>query len=77
MSPPDFESRAEGLAPERDASALMAASMAGDTAAYRLLLVEVRQWLQRYYARRLPPAIVEDAVQDALIAVHDKRHTYV
>jgi len=54
----------------------MAASMAGDAAAYKVLLGDVRVWLQRYYARRLPPAIVEDAVQDALIAVHDKRHTY-
>lgn len=50
--------------------------MAGDAAAYKRLLGEVRVWLQRYYARRLPPAVVEDAVQDALIAVHDKRHTY-
>lgn len=54
----------------------MADSLGGDVAAYKQLLGEVRVWLQRYYARRLPPAVVEDAVQDALIAVHDKRHTY-
>ena len=76
MSPPDRDSRKATLPPERDFSTLMAASMGGDAAAYKLLLGEVRVWLQRYYARRLPPAIVEDAVQDALIAVHDKRHTY-
>ncbi|MFZ8528631.1 sigma factor, partial [Staphylococcus aureus] len=29
-----------------------------------------------FYARRLPPAMVDDAVQDTLIAIHEKRHTY-
>ena len=29
-----------------------------------------------YYARRLPPAMTEDAVQDVLLAIHEKRHTY-
>lgn len=56
--------------------ALMAAAQAGDAFAYRRLLGALRPWLLRYYARRLPPGVVEDAVQDAMIAVHDKRHTY-
>src|SRR5262249_12795239 len=30
----------------------------------------------RYYARRLPAAAAEDARQDALFAIHLKRHTY-
>src|SRR4051794_18224107 len=55
---------------------LMAAAQAGDAAAYRVLLEDARRWLARYFARRLPPAIVDDAVQDALIAVHEKRRTY-
>ena len=54
----------------------MAAAQAGDAAAYRRLLVEIGGWLRRYYARRLPPDLVEDAVQDALLAIHEKRHTY-
>ena len=29
-----------------------------------------------YYARRLPPSMTEDAVQDVLLAIHEKRHTY-
>ena len=33
-------------------------------------------WLRRYYARRLPPSMTEDAVQDVLLAIHEKRHTY-
>lgn len=55
---------------------LMAAAQVGDAHAYRSLLVELVPWLRRYYARRLPPAITEDAVQDVLLAIHEKRHTY-
>jgi len=55
---------------------LMAAAQAGNGGAYNRLLREIRPWLNRYYARRLPPAMIDDAVQDMLIAVHQKRHTY-
>ena len=55
---------------------LMAAAQVGDANAYRTLLVELAPWLRRYYARRLPTAIIEDAVQDVLLAIHEKRHTY-
>ena len=55
---------------------LMAAAQTGDTAAYHRLLVEVSAWLRRYYQRRLPPPMVSDAVQDTLLAIHQKRHTY-
>jgi len=47
---------------------LMAAAQQGDARAYRALLGELRPWLFGYYRRRLIPAQVEDAVQDALIA---------
>jgi RNA polymerase sigma factor (sigma-70 family) len=55
---------------------LMAAAQRGDSASYRRLLGELRPWLKRYYARRLPLSVADDAVQDALIAIHEKRHTY-
>jgi RNA polymerase sigma-70 factor (ECF subfamily) len=55
---------------------LMAASQRGDKAAYRLLLDELRSWLARYYRRRLPEPQIDDTVQDTLIAIHNKRHTY-
>jgi RNA polymerase sigma-70 factor (ECF subfamily) len=55
---------------------LMAAAQEGHAAAYRRLLDEIRHWLKTFYARRLPPAMVDDAVQDTLIAIHEKRHTY-
>lgn len=54
----------------------MAAAQVGDVNAYRILLVELASWLRRYYARRLPPSMTEDAVQDVLLAIHEKRHTY-
>ncbi len=54
----------------------MAAAQAGDVNAYRILLDELVWWLRRYYARRLPPSMTEDAVQDSLLAIHEKRHTY-
>jgi RNA polymerase sigma factor (sigma-70 family) len=55
---------------------LMAAAQRGDASAYRRLLSEVAVWLRRYHRRRLPPAMVDDAIQETLIAVHEKRHTY-
>lgn len=56
--------------------AMMAAAQAGASAPYRRLLGELRPWLVRYFSRRLPPAAVEDAVQDTLVAIHTKRHTF-
>jgi RNA polymerase sigma-70 factor (ECF subfamily) len=55
---------------------LMLAAQAGNEAAYRRLLGELTVWLRRYFVRRLPAADVDDAVQDTLLAVHRKRHTY-
>jgi DNA-directed RNA polymerase specialized sigma24 family protein len=55
---------------------LMAAAQRGQGEAYELLLRELDLWLCRYYARRLPRPAAEDARQDALFAIHVKRHTY-
>jgi RNA polymerase sigma-70 factor (ECF subfamily) len=55
---------------------LMAAAQVGEVNAYRSLLAELVPWLRRYYAGRVPSVMVEDAVQDVLLAVHEKRHTY-
>jgi RNA polymerase sigma factor (sigma-70 family) len=54
----------------------MAAAQRGESQAYAQLLRELDAWLRRYYARRLPAAAAEDARQDALLAIHLKRHTY-
>ena len=61
---------------ESDWSAWMIAAQAGDAGVYHRLLVEIGSWLGRYYARRLPPSMTEDAVQDTLLAIHLKRHTF-
>jgi RNA polymerase sigma factor (sigma-70 family) len=55
---------------------LMAAAQGGERQAYEQLLRELDGWLRRYYARRLPGAAAEDARQDALLAIHAKRHAY-
>jgi RNA polymerase sigma-70 factor (ECF subfamily) len=56
---------------------LMAAAQGGDSQAYETLLRELDAWLRRYYARRLPAAAAEDAMQDALLAIHANRYAYV
>lgn len=57
-------------------SDLMAAAQNGHGGAYRRLLGEMSEWLTRYFQRRLPPGEVDDAVQETLLAVHRRRHTY-
>src|ERR1700760_1997468 len=54
----------------------MLAALAGDAAAYRMLLAGLTRHLRGYYARRLDPAAAEDAVQETLIAIHSRRMTY-
>ena len=55
---------------------LMAAAQGGEGQAYEQLLRELDVWLRRYYERRLPRPAAEDARQDALLAIHAKRHAY-
>jgi RNA polymerase sigma factor (sigma-70 family) len=55
---------------------LMLASQGGNGGAYTRLLTEVSVWLRGYYGRRLPPSSVDDAVQDTLLTIHLRRHTY-
>ena len=55
---------------------LMIAAEAGESELYEQLLRELNAWLRRYYARRLPHPAAEDATQEALLAIHAKRHTY-
>jgi RNA polymerase sigma factor (sigma-70 family) len=56
--------------------ALMTAAQAGHGGAYQRLLTELSQWLIRYFQRRLPAGDVDDAVQETLLAIHRRRHTY-
>jgi RNA polymerase sigma-70 factor (ECF subfamily) len=54
----------------------MAAAQAGDDEAYERLMAELRQWLSRYFHKRLAPAAAEDATQEALIAIHAHKQKY-
>jgi len=54
----------------------MARALAGDKAAYRLVLDESRRWLLRFYARRVSPQMIDDLVQETLISVHSKRQSF-
>jgi RNA polymerase sigma-70 factor (ECF subfamily) len=57
---------------------LMLQGLAGDAAAYRMFLDELTTHLRSYLRRRLGglPDEVEDLLQELLLAVHNKRHTY-
>ena len=66
---------------ETELKTLMLASQRGDPAAYRTLLKSVASRLRAYYTRRMTGAgrgaeEAEDLVQETLLAVHLKRHTY-
>ncbi|WP_242128051.1 sigma-70 family RNA polymerase sigma factor [Sphingobium sp. Sx8-8] len=54
----------------------MTAAQEGHGGAYRRLLTEMSNWLISYFRRRLPAGDVDDAVQETLLAVHRRRHTY-
>jgi len=64
------------LAAEAELKSLIVASLAGDKAAYRVLLTALGDILRRYYSRRVGRDDAEDLVQDALIAIHTRRATY-
>lgn len=66
---------------EQELKALMTAGLDGDTAAYRMLLERLSQHLRSYYRRRLSRVgrggfEAEDLLQEALLAIHTRRHTY-
>jgi RNA polymerase sigma-70 factor (ECF subfamily) len=56
----------------------MVNGLAGDAAAYHLLLRELSAHLRAFFRVRLQrvPDEVEDLVQETLLAVHNQRHTY-
>lgn len=66
---------------ETELRALMRASLAGDAAAYRTLLYRLSATLRAYYKGRLArigrsATEAEDLTQEALMAIHTRRHTY-
>jgi RNA polymerase sigma-70 factor (ECF subfamily) len=66
---------------EVELKALMLASLDGDAASYRTLLDGLSRRLRAYYKGKLArigrsAAEAEDLVQEAVLAIHLKRHTY-
>jgi RNA polymerase sigma factor, sigma-70 family len=64
------------IADEPTFARLMTASQGGDRRAYTVLLTEAQFWLERYFRRRVPPAQIDDLVQDVLLSIHAKRATW-
>ena len=64
------------IAEEATFARLMAAAQKGDKPAYNVLLSEAGMWLERYFRRRVPPHQLDDLVQDVMMALHAKRHSY-
>ena len=67
--------------PEPELKALMLASVGGNAAAHRALLDRLSRHLRGYYKRHLVRSgrsaeEAEDLVQEALLAIHLKRHTF-
>jgi RNA polymerase sigma-70 factor, ECF subfamily len=62
--------------PEERFRVLMIRGLNGDSRAYRELLGELSRYLRGYFKRRIRHPEVEDLVQETLLAVHSKRHTY-
>lgn len=54
--------------------ALMA--QAGDRQAYAAMLTACRDWLMRYFRRKIQPEQIEDLVQDTLLSLHRKLASY-
>jgi RNA polymerase sigma-70 factor (ECF subfamily) len=66
---------------ETELKDLMLASLDGDAAAHRSLLERLSRHLRAYYRRRFAAGRrdteeAEDLVQETLIAIHTRRHTY-
>jgi len=66
---------------EAELRGLMRAGLRGDAAAYRALLTRLSANLRAYYKRRLArvgrgATEAEDLTQEALMAIHARRHTY-
>ncbi len=55
---------------------LMVAAQKGDDRAYEQLMGELREWLSRYFRKRLTWAAAEDATQEALLAIHIYKPRY-
>lgn len=70
--------RGDYAAREKDLRSLFLIALAGDAGVYRRFLQELSDVLRGFFRKRMQsnPDEVEDLVQEVLLAVHQKRHTY-
>jgi RNA polymerase sigma-70 factor (ECF subfamily) len=66
---------------EQELKALMVAGLDGDGVAYRMLLERISVHLRGYYRMRLEragrgPSDAEDLLQEVLLAIYTRQHTY-
>ena len=63
---------------EDNLKTLFLASQSGDQASYALFLKQLSSHLRAYFKKRLTavPNEIEDLVQEVLLAIHNKKHTY-
>jgi len=69
------------LVAETELKSLMLAGLNGDATAHRALLSQLAGYLRAYFRRQLArigrsAADAEDLVQEVLLAIHTRRHTY-
>ncbi len=64
------------IADEATLSRLAGLAQQGDRQAYAALLGAARQWLLRYFRRRVLPHELDDLVQDTLLSLHRKLASY-
>lgn len=69
------------LANETELKKLMVAGLKGDEASYRALLEQLSRYLRGYYRAKLAQmgrgaTEAEDLLQEVLMAIHTRRHTY-
>lgn len=58
-------------------SELMQKAQAGDSPAYQILLEEISMVLKGYIYKQIgKPGVIEDILQESLLAIHQSRHTY-
>jgi RNA polymerase sigma-70 factor, ECF subfamily len=65
-------------ASEARLKSLLLRGLDGEAPAYQAFLMEISTHLRAYFRKRLArlPDEVEDLVQESLLAIHNKRHTY-
>lgn len=64
------------IADEATLTRLAGLAQRGDKQAYATLLNACRNWLLRYYRRKVPPEQIEDLVQDTMLSLHRKLASY-